>query len=332
MKNATFTGKVKAVADESHPLQHKLQFVFTDFQPNVNRQAIPVEESDNIIQSAINQPVKINFRGKAKGHLGAIPIGPIVSAYREGDRILAEAVMWKSEFKDVAEYLTKASAEEGGVNFSWELYYSDSEEKDGISWLHDVTVAATTIVDVPAYQGRTPLLAIAEGKQMEELQKQMADLTAELKSLREAQATLEGTIAEKDKTIAELQSALAEANATAETLKSLETEVEELRTFKADAEKAKAEAEAIAARKTKLAEAGIEMGDEAFNARKDTFLAMSDEVFEAYVKDMAAMAAKTKTAQASGNEKVVFPDPISGRDNEQLSMKDLAKAFRELRG
>lgn len=323
MNKATFTGMVLAVADEQHPLQQKLQFVFTDYQPNLNNQGIPRTEAQNIIKSSMHMPVKVNFRGKPKGHEGAVPIGPIVSSYEDGDRILAEAVVWRQEFPEVAKYLETASAEEGGAQFSWEIFYRDSAEQDGVNWLQDCVVAATTIVDVPAYDGRTPLLAVAENDtlDLENLQKQLAELTEQLKTLREANS-------EKDSKISELETALAEASVIVTKITDLEKQVAELTTYKSEIEAKEARETAVAALREKIQKAGIDMSDEAFAERVDTFLSLVPEAFEMIIKDMAALAAKGK-ASASVSDRVIFPDPLAQGGSDTPSIKDVAKALRE---
>lgn len=325
-KKAVFDGFIRAVASEAHPGQQLLSFVFTDYKPNKNKQAVPREEADNIIQHGANMPVKISFASrKAKGHLGAFPIGPILSLREEGDQIIGEAVVWKKEFPDVAAYLEKASAEENGVQFSWELLYANSEiDVDGIQWLHGIVPAGITIVDTPAYQGRTPLLAIAEEQLfMDELQKRVEELTTQVANLTTA-------VAEKDKQIADLQGAVAEVQKERDTLT---TEAEELRTFKANAEKAQAEAELITSRKQHMAEAGLEMAEDVFAKRKDMILGMQDEAFKAYVEDLVAVGKASKTAEASVNEKVkvIIPDPVIGDSSQKVSLKEMAAGLRAFR-
>jgi hypothetical protein len=318
-KKAVFDGMLRAAASESHPGQQLLSFVFTDYKPNKNKQGVPREEAENIISTGLNMPVKISFASrKPKGHLGAFPIGPILSLREEEDRIIGEAIVWKNELPDVAEYLAKASAESNGVHFSWELLYEDSNiDAEGIQWLKGIVTSGITIVDTPAYQGRTPLLALAEEQLfMDELQKQLDELKKQV-------STLTAAVAEKDKKISDLESAMAEVQKERDTLN---TEAEELRVFKASAEKAQAEAVVLDARRTKMAEAGLD--ESVFAKRKGTILTMTDEAFNAYVDDLAAVAKHNK-ASASANDKIIIPDPVTS-DNapKQFTAKDFAKALR----
>lgn len=163
----TVNGYIRAVADQNHPLQTKLSLIITDFEPNGNKQGIPLTEKQNIISSALHQPLKINFDGSAySGHTGAIPVGPIVSVYETTDSgraiIAGDAIIWNEVYEDIAEHLKQAFSE--GIGTSWEIFYDDSEtDSNGNQWLHGCVFAGTCVVQVPAYgPNRTRVLAIAE--------------------------------------------------------------------------------------------------------------------------------------------------------------------------
>lgn len=320
-KTAVFNGTFRAAASESDPDQLHLRFIFTDFLPNRNKQGVPAEEADNVIRTGLHKPVKISFASrKPKGHLGAFPIGPILSLEKSEDKIVGEAVVWRSEFPDVAQFLETASASEGGVQFSWELLFKDSNLDDnGTQWLRDISTKGITIVDTPAYQGRTPLLAIAEDYLMEETQKRVEELAVQV-------AELQNAVAEKDTKITELQTAVAELTTERDGLKA---QAEELTQFKAQAEKAQAEAELLNTRKGKMAEAGID--ETVFEKRKDMILGMAEEAFEAYVEDLATVAKPAKKAEASADKKVI-PDPVNSGGTQTITLKDMGQALRQSRG
>lgn len=211
---AEFNGYVYAVA-EKHPLQTRLTFVLTDFSPNKNNQAIPRDEAENVIASAVGMPVKINFNGISEGgHSRATPVGPITDAriqtIEDRDVILAEAILWKSEFEDIDEYLRSSTAENKRIGTSWELYYKESEVIENIEWLKGVIVAGTAIVKDPAYGDRTPILSIAELNleekvklveiQNEELRLMIEGLRLDIEAMRTEHEALK---AEHDKVVAE---------------------------------------------------------------------------------------------------------------------------------
>ena len=139
-KTARMNGFIRAVADQSHPLQTRLSLILTDFEPNRNKQGIPKAEAENILRTALHTPLKINFDGISySGHKGAIPIGPIVNAYASTDNgrdvIAGEAVIWNDIYEDVAGHLKVAFAE--GIGTSWEIYFQDSEkDNEGTEWLN----------------------------------------------------------------------------------------------------------------------------------------------------------------------------------------------------
>lgn len=166
---ARMHGFIRAVADQSHPLQTRLSLILTDFEPNRNKQAVPKSEAEAILRTAIASPIKINFDGtEYYGHKGATPIGTIKSAFEGEDNgrevIYAEAVVWNDINPEVDEHIKVAFAE--GVGTSWEIYYDTDKstiDDNGVEWLGGCVFAGTCIVDTPAYgPNRTRLLAIAE--------------------------------------------------------------------------------------------------------------------------------------------------------------------------
>jgi hypothetical protein len=167
-KTRLLNGYIRSVADNSHPLQTKLSLVLTDFDPNDNKQGVPITEKERFIKSAFFMPLKIDFDGEEFfGHDGAIPVGPIIDVREEKDKdgreiIVGDAIVWNEVYPDISTHLKEVFAE--GVGTSWELYYQDSElDTDGVEWLHGVLFAGTAVVKTPAYgPNRTRILAIAE--------------------------------------------------------------------------------------------------------------------------------------------------------------------------
>jgi hypothetical protein len=171
MEKTKVNGYIKSIASDTtidkHPLQTRVSLILTDFNPNQNKQGVPATEKMNIMRSALNQPIKINFDGAMfHGHSGAIPLGPITKVYEDVENdvpvIRGEAVIWTEYYKDIAEHL-KGMFDEG-LGTSWEIFYSESAvDESGVEWLHDCIFAGTCIVDTPAYgPNRTRILAIAE--------------------------------------------------------------------------------------------------------------------------------------------------------------------------
>lgn len=164
---ALIKGYIRAVSDSNNPTQTRLSLILTDFEPNRNKQAIPRSEAENILLTALNTPLKINFDGTTySGHKGAFPIGTIANASMSQDNgrdvIAGDAVVWNDMYPDISDHLKKAFA--SGIGTSWEIYFKDSTtDDDGVDWLQGCVFAGTCVVDVPAYgPNRTRVLAIAE--------------------------------------------------------------------------------------------------------------------------------------------------------------------------
>lgn len=367
---AEFNGILRASASESNPLQSVIEFVFTDFQPNKNRQGVTQAEAVNIIRSGLNQPVKVNFLGEeVAAHKGAIPIGPIIELKHDDDKVIGKAIIWKDIYADFVTYLEKASASEGGVQFSWELYYrSSNTDGNGIQWLENVEVAGIAIVDDPAYSGRTPLLSFAEsrdkasklseqiaefvGGQMdpsyEALQAQVAELTDKMyvminqlyEALSEAApdpapADVESVMAEFVNLLSRLKSGKEESSAQAESLQSeldgLRTEVQELRTFKQDTEASAALAELTSTRKAALSAV---MSEEDFAEKLEFILGLSQDQFEVFVASLQTVRNKSTSSVNDKKSNVPLPDLTSqNTDSEpkQITITDISNAWRKYR-
>lgn len=374
-------GFIRAVADQAHPLQTRLSLILTDFEPNRNRQAVPLAEAENIVRTALHTPLKINFDGaEYYGHKGAIPIGPIISAYEDEDNgrkvIAAEAVIWNDIYEDVADHLKVAFAE--GVGTSWEIYYDTektTKDENDIEWLGGCVFAGTCVVETPAYgPNRTRLLAIAEKlseradsiqekiimaqadkttKELETNNLTNADvvkttavasdtLTTDISDAmgifsklyeglwnmleeadqleRELATTDISTVAEQfSKAIVSIEkrfNALKDKAAKAETV---EAELTELKDGIAKAETEKAEAEKIETRKVSLAGLGID-----FDAKKDFYLEMSDEMFTKYVEDLRLVKGNKTVAES----KPIIPEPTNSTGTLTISTKELAALIR----
>lgn len=165
-QKAQVNGFIRALANQTHPLQTNLLLILTDFEPNKNNQGIPITEAENILNTALHTPLKINFDGaEFYGHTSASPIGPITRVYKGIDNgrdvIFAEAVVWNDLYEDISDHLKLAFAE--GIGTSWEIYYKDSVTENNVQWLQGCVFAGTCVVKTPAYgPNRTRLLAVAE--------------------------------------------------------------------------------------------------------------------------------------------------------------------------
>lgn len=329
-KKTVFHGMMTATASSYHPLQSTLTFVFTDFLPNANRQGVPVEEAQNVIDTGLHMPVKLKLSGEnAAGHYKAKPIGPITAMRLEGDRIIGEAIVWRDEFPTEVEFLETASAEEGGVQFSWELYHhGDYVDQSGVQWLTGIVTAGIAIVDVPAYRGRTPLLSIAEEMTMEdELEQRVAVAAEEHVVVEEVVPTQPIAVVEVPPGPTALESAMAELDACRAERDALASEVVELRAFRAGVEAASARMRLTAVRSAALIDAGIILTDDEFREQADFLLSLSDDAFSAYIKSIASVVSKLSKASASTQS--IFPDPLN--IGGVPTSREVAKSLRNLK-
>lgn len=366
MKNtAEFTGILRASATQSNPLQSTIEFVFTDFKPNKNKQGVAASEALNIIETGLNQPVKVHFLGDdVAAHKNAVPVGPIINLRQEDDRVIGTAIIWKDEYADLVTYIEKASASEGGVQFSWELYYrSSTKDENDIQWLEGVVVAGIAIVSDPAYSGRTPLLSFAETREQatelsekiaefvgghmdptyEALQAQVSELTDKMyamisqlyEALSEAApdpapADLEAVMAEYATLLSRLRTGKEESSAQAESLQGeldgLRAEVEELRTYKQDQE-AKASRDALITARTQALSAVMDA--EAIAEKLESILGFSDEQFDVFVASLQSVRSKS-TSSANKDDVSLMPDFTSRNDeSNRITIKQLAAKYNE---
>jgi hypothetical protein len=317
---ANFNGYVYAVANtveqNGHPLQTKISFVLTDFQPNINKQAVPKSEADNIIATAIGMPVKINFNGLSEGgHTRAVPVGPITSAkldtIEDRDVILADAILWKHEYEEIDDYLKSSTAENKRVGTSWELYYKESEDVDGIEWLHGIVMAGTAIVKDPAYGDRTPILAIAEISMEDKiklLEMQNEELRLMLEGLR---LDIEKLQMEHENLGVEYSTVKAERDALVQE-KELEKERQEAETR-------------VRGRQEALAEVGIELAEDDEDLRMFITTA-SDEVFSLFVRNYKNV--KPAEASIKAEAEIKVPSTIgNSKPKPEVVVEALSKYF-----
>jgi len=173
MKEAIFNAKLAFIdnlAEAGIPEEYKnplltwIKLIFSDDQPNANKQGIKQEEFSNLINSMSYMPIKANYNVEesgVEGHTDAIQIGVIKEGQQEANKIVAVGALYNDESPDVVDFFKKEIADGRAVNFSWEIRYKDSIFEDDVEWLIGTTTKAVTAVKSPAYDGRTPLLSIS---------------------------------------------------------------------------------------------------------------------------------------------------------------------------
>jgi hypothetical protein len=131
-------------------------------------------------------------------------------------------------------------------------------------------------------------------------------------------------------TLAELQTKFDELQA-AKTAQ--DEELTTLRTFKAGIEAEASKASRFAAIKAQFVEAGLDMGDEYFDEKKDTLLALDESSINFMVQELVGLqsriqASASKTDDKADNKKVEVPN-IKSSDKKELTLKELAQAMNE---
>jgi hypothetical protein len=156
-----------------NPYVRWAKFIFTDDQPNGNNERTPIDEFDNLIQSGIHMPIRMAEGRIEEGHENASPIGVITHLKKEivemGGRVVNQiiglAAFWLRERPSDVSYLKERLDNGQDVNLSWFLGAQDKVlSDDGVFDWRGLTVQSIDVVDRPAYQGRTRIIAMAAKK------------------------------------------------------------------------------------------------------------------------------------------------------------------------
>lgn len=294
-----------------------LKFILTDDQPNANRQRIPKEEFENVIRTGFFTPLKMARGGIREGHEFSEPLGVITHLKENDNQIRGLAALWSEERPEDVAFIKKAYADKRPLNISWELgYTASSYEDDGTENLHGVTLRAATLVDLPAYKGRTPVIQVASE------QKEDTDLDELEKTQKELEDTRELLVKAQE-----------ELDALKEQLQELEgqaSELEELREFKAEIDREIEEEKALDAIKAKFADAGVEKTDEYFYENKERLLAMAQEDLEFMLQEIVSFSSKEEEEdEKEDNEESGLQIPNARNIQEKpLVGKELGKLLK----
>ena len=172
-----------------NPMVSWAKFILTDDKPNANKQRIPKEEFPNLINSGIFMPIKMATGQIKEGHEESVPLGVITHLKDLGNQVGGLAALWKKERPDDVDLVKKMIDEGKKPQLSWEIAYSSTKENDnGVSDLLGTSLRASTVVGMPAYEGRTPIIALAaknsneEDSTLEELTNRISKLEKEIKT------------------------------------------------------------------------------------------------------------------------------------------------------
>ena len=287
-----------ANASRVNPFQTSVEFILTDFLPNKNNQGIPDTEADNITNSAIGMPLKMNIT--SQGHDNAIAIGPIQAVWKDTindrDVLMARASIWNKEYPEIAQYLLTAHAENQDIGTSWEVQYEYADQSEGIDWLRNVICLGTAIVRDPAYgKERTRVIAVAETKE------NMEDLAVKIKELEDSLATANQQLTDLE----------AQLTAKAEALKDIEGKLnvaESELTFTARASSLKSV-----------------FSEDELKTKREFILGLNETAFASYVADLTTVAKASKVSTAE----VKVPNLSPRRD--LTTPDDIATALKEMK-
>jgi len=163
-KQAKLVSSAKFIAEAAldNPNLGWLEFILTDAEPNENSQGIKKEAFAGLIQTGLFMPIKMAIGEIRPDHSDAKPLGAIAALDADEDKILGKAALWKIEREGDYKILTAMSSRGEPINISWEVVYTESEVDDNnVEWLDDPVLTGATIVSMPAYAGRTPVLSVA---------------------------------------------------------------------------------------------------------------------------------------------------------------------------
>lgn len=283
---------------KNNPLVRRISFVFTDNQPNGNGEQIEEDEYQNVIDTGVNMPVKMQVGNPNGKHHLSTPIGAITKLEHVGNKIIGEAALWKKERPEDIEMLEYAYASGDPLKLSWEVLHSSAIDSNGIKKLKGTTVKAITFVGNPAYGGRTNVFAMAEQQSETQEETELTDtnITPDVAALQAQLADLQTRF---DALQTENESLKSDTANNVSNLETANSELETLRQYKAEREAAESRAELLRTRRNALVEAGITLSDEEFESRSERFASMDDENFTFYVNDLTAFAKPSTETSAS---------------------------------
>jgi DNA repair exonuclease SbcCD ATPase subunit len=300
--------------------------VLTDNLPNANKERIPEDEFDNLIRTGIFMPIKMALGKIADGHSNATPLGVISHLKKVNNQIFGLAALWERERPEDVSYIRQRYQNKEPLQLSWEILYSDSStNEDGVKDLKGTALRAVTLVGMPAYSGRTPIIAVAsentdntqEENKLEELEQLQSKLTELETSLSTKDTELSNTKAELETKATELDTKLAELSQALE-------ELNTLRVYKAGVEEQKEIESRFASIKTKFKEASLDKDEDYFDKNKEMLLKLPQEALDFMIQEEVAFSAKVTQPVATSSVKV---PPITQKSNS-YTHEDIAKALK----
>lgn len=322
--------KVALAAKNLNPFLTYIKFVLTDDQTNGNFERIPQSEFANLIATGIYMPIKMAKGRIEPGHNEAEPVGVIVGLKHVENRVVGTAVLWDEERESDIALIKQRYAEGEEINLSWELRHADSEyhEDTGVTDLLGCILLASTIVDRPAYMGRTPVTEV-EASERENTEDD-SEMETKLEELQARIAELEAQLADRDAKIAELQ----ESQLSDET----KAELDELRQFKAEKVAEQERIEKMSALAEKFSQAEVQIEENYIEENADMLLGLPEDALNFLISNLpkkeSGLDEGDDTDGGDDEDKKVasqipnLRDKKPDHDEDKLSVSELAKAYK----
>ncbi len=334
----------------NNPSLTMCRFILTDDSVNLNKERIPLDEFDNLIRTGMYMPIKMAVGSINDGHDNALPLGVISHLKKVNNQIYGLAALWGKERPEDINYIKERYNKKEPLQLSWEVLYGNSTtSEDGVKDLRETALRAVTLVGMPAYAGRTPIVAVAsetggneppkdetlvikslgensnlEDYKLEELEKLQSE-KAELLSAKESLLKEKETLVTDNETLKNSVSTLTtELDATKTELVSTKTQLETLVTFKAEIDKKQEDETKFSAIKTKFKEAGLERDDEYFSKNRDTLLGLPDTALDFMIQETVSFPVNASTNTTISSTRI---PPVTPR-NTSHTTEELAQALR----
>lgn len=323
-----------------NPTLKWIKFVLTDDAPNANKQRIPKEEFSNLVQTGIHMPIKMSQGYIRDGHEYAVPIGSITSLIERDRFVEGIAGLWAREYPGEVDLLRDmSSTDDEKPQLSWEILYGDSRVDDGIESFMDTSLAAATVVGVPAYEGRTPIMLMAsknsdadykiKTEEFDKMEEKLKALQDRVDVLENEKDTLEGSVTSLKETNETLQGEF----------DSLSAEKEELAEFKAEIEATKEREEKLEALVKLFSESGVDLPEDYLEDedRREKLLAMDLSQIQYLMQDISIFATKDGEEEDEENEEKASKKHLGskitlnpkGKRAEKMNPSEIAKAMRD---
>jgi len=314
----------------TNPMLKWIKFVATDTKANSNKQRVPKEEFANIISTGINMPIKMAEGGIRDGHEFSVPIGSITGLIERGDVIKGIAALWYKEFPHEVDILEEMTKKGENPQLSWELLYADSDIDDnGVENLRGIVLSAVTVVNTPAYEGRTFIELVASKNSLEEKHTMEENIKDLEEKLEQSKATNDQLTSE----ISELKEALEKLT---NDFNSLKEEKDSLAAFKEKIDLENARKEKLASVINLFEESGVTLPETYFEdeAKVEKLLDMDLNQLEFIIQELSKFGEsdasdETNDAEAShlGSKNKIPKMKANSKDKPSIS--DIVKALKD---